>query len=322
MEKPVVVITGVTGYLGSATCLAFLQDGSFSVRGTVRSTSNEKKLQPLKLGLGELFAGLELVEADLSDEDSLIKACAGATFVVHTASPFHFKGGCVKPAVKGTTAVMKACSVHKVKRCVVTSSCAAMQAPAAEDKPVPPAAYNETCWSNPERPEGLHDYMKSKTWAERAAWDYQKANPGFDLVTILPCFIMGPAPCDGEGTSVSYMLDILKGKKAEIPRNSSSFVDVRDCAAAHLKAILLPEAANQRFILYNQRVLLRDVYGWLAKYNEKGAKVPTKLAEGEDSMDGDLIDNTKSREVLKIEYTPMEKTFCDAAEYLLSVGAV
>jgi len=224
--------------------------------------------------------------------------------------------------VAGTNAVMKACTAQGVKKCVITSSCAAVQAPADEDKPKKGEAYNESCWSNPDRPQGLNDYMKSKTLAEKAAWQYQAANPGFDIVTINPCFIMGPSACEGDGTSVGWMRAVLNGSKTEIPRGSGSFVDVRDCAVAHLKAVELPEAANKRFILYNERVLYRDVYGWLARFNERGAKVPVNLADGEDSTDFDLIDNSQSREVLQIKYTPMEQTMVDHAELLLNVGQV
>jgi nucleoside-diphosphate-sugar epimerase len=321
-SKPVVVITGVSGYLGSQVCLTFLQDGSYRVRGTVRSTTNAQKLEPLKAGLGpELFDQLELVEADLTNEDSIVAACEGATYVVHTASPFHFKGDTVGPAVQGATAVMKACTQHKVKLCVLTSSCAACLAPAKADAPVPPNAYDETCWSNPDRPEGLNDYMKSKTLAEKVAWEYQaeQAPGSFDLVTILPTFIMGPAPC-GDGTSVGFMKSVLNGSQSEIPRGMRGFVDVRDVAMAHLKAIQIPEAANQRFILYNERVPSPTVYGWLAPFNEtRGAKVPTKLGQGEDKG-GDLVDNSRSKQVLKIDYTPLENTMTEHAEQILARG--
>jgi dihydroflavonol-4-reductase len=320
-DKPVVVITGVSGYLGSQTCLTFLQDGSFQVRGTIRSTSNEKTMASLKKGFGEYFSQLELVEADLNDESSIISACAGATYIVHTASPFNFQGDCVGPAVNGTTAVMKACTQHQVKMCVLTSSCAALMGPAKEDKPVPPDAFNETHWSNPDRPEGMTDYMKSKTLAEKTAWDYQAAHPGtFDLVTILPTFIMGPSAC-GSGFSVQWVTSALDGSKKQIPRGKSGFVDVRNVALAHLQAIKIPEAANKRFILYNEPVPISQVYEWLAPFNERGAKVPTTLAEGED-VGGDLIDNTRSKEVLKIEYTPLQKTFTDHAEQLLSLVVI
>eukprot|EP00281_Chroomonas_sp_CCMP1168_P030977 CAMPEP_0206255188 /NCGR_PEP_ID=MMETSP0047_2-20121206/24109_1 /ASSEMBLY_ACC=CAM_ASM_000192 /TAXON_ID=195065 /ORGANISM="Chroomonas mesostigmatica_cf, Strain CCMP1168" /LENGTH=322 /DNA_ID=CAMNT_0053681561 /DNA_START=44 /DNA_END=1012 /DNA_ORIENTATION=- len=317
---PLVVITGVTGYLGSTTCLTFLKDGAYRVRGTVRSKS-EEKVAPLKKGFGEHFAKLELAEADLNDEASMVAACAGATYVIHTASPFHFKGDCVGPAVAGTTSVMKACTQHKVKMCVVTSSCAAILAPAKVDQPVPPAAYDESYWSNPDRPEGLIDYMKSKTLAERTAWDYQKANPGFDLVTICPTFIMGPSPTPGDGFSVGWIKAILDGSKTEVPRGRSGFVDVRDVALAHLNAIKIPEAANKRFILYNDKAAMPDIYKWLSKYNDKGAKVPSKLAEGED-VGGDPVDNTRSQEVLKIKYTPLQKTMEDHAEHLIALGVI
>lgn len=320
-SKPLVVITGVSGYLGSQTCQAFLEDGSYRVRGTVRSTSNEEKMAAYKKGFGEeWFDKIEFVEADLNDEASLLKACEGADYIVHTASPFHFKGDCVGPAVSGTNAVMKACTQNKVKKCVVTSSCAAALAPAKEDQPVPPNAYNESNWSNPDRPEGLHDYMKSKTFAEKAAWDYHEANPGFDLITILPTFIIGPAPC-GDGTSVGWLKSQLAGASKKVPRGRRGIVDVRDVALAHVKAIQLPEAANKRFILYNERVALPKAFEWLAAFNDRGAKVPTELSEGED-VGGDLVDNTRSKEVLQIEYRPLKETFTDHAEQLISRGAL
>lgn len=86
--KPIVLITGVSGYLGSHVANVFLRDGSFEVRGTVRDMKNSKKIEPLKKAFGDLFSILTLVEADLTNENSIIDAIAGASFVVHTASPF------------------------------------------------------------------------------------------------------------------------------------------------------------------------------------------------------------------------------------------
>jgi len=112
----------------------------------------------------------------LLDAESLHKAIAGSTYVVHTASPFFFpknEEDVIKPAVDGTIAVLKACSASNVKRLVITSSTAAILGMAAEDKPdLETGFYDESCWSNPARKEGLGGYPKSKTLAERAAWDY------------------------------------------------------------------------------------------------------------------------------------------------------
>ena len=81
-------ITGITGFLGSQTCLTFLKDGGFRVRGTVRSIRNAKKMNPIKNAFGDLYKQLEVVEADLMEVDSLGSAIKGATYVIHTASPF------------------------------------------------------------------------------------------------------------------------------------------------------------------------------------------------------------------------------------------
>ena len=146
------------------------------------------------------------------DAESLSRAIAGSTYVVHTASPFYFPANeddVVKPAVEGTMAVLKACSASNVKRLVITSSCAAVVCMAAEDKPdLETGFYDESSWSNPDRKEGLGGYVKSKTLAERAAWDYQKSLPEdqrFEIVTVNPCFVMGPTLVEGSSTSSDYV---------------------------------------------------------------------------------------------------------------------
>ena len=77
----------------------------------------------------------------------------------------------VPTAVNGTMAAMKACQVHKVKRCVVTSSFAAVFSCASTDRPAD-GVFNESIWSNPDRPEGMNNYFKSKTLGEKTAWDF------------------------------------------------------------------------------------------------------------------------------------------------------
>ena len=143
----------------------------------MRDSKNEAKIAPLRKAFGEYFDQLELVDADLLDAESITKAIAGSTYVVHTASPFYFpenEDDVIKPAVDGTMAVMHACSASGgVKRCVITSSCAAIVCLAASDKPdFDTGFYDETHWSNPDRAEGLAGYPKSKTLAEQAAWNY------------------------------------------------------------------------------------------------------------------------------------------------------
>lgn len=170
-----VVITGISGFIGLYVLKYFLEDGSFTVRGTVRG-KNDDKLRPIKEALGEvLFNQLEVVEADLLDAESLARAITGATFVVHTASPFPLRppknaDDLVKPAVEGTLAVVKACHANRVKRVVITSSCAAIFDQAPESKV---EVFTEEHWSNAEHQRANSQYYPlSKTLAEQAAWDF------------------------------------------------------------------------------------------------------------------------------------------------------
>lgn len=167
----------------------------------MRSASNATKIDPLKKTLGDLFDQIELVEADLLNKDSMVAAIAGSTYVAHTASPFIMgvkeedKDVVCKPAVDGTLAVMEGCKAAGVKRAVVTSSMAAVMAVAPADKPAD-GIWTEEHFSNPDREGGIQPYSLSKTLAEAAAWEFVKGLPDgekFELATVNPCLIYGPA---------------------------------------------------------------------------------------------------------------------------------
>ena len=166
-----VVITGITGFIGSHICDYFLKDGSFDVRGTVRDKMNETKLTPLKKAFGENFNKLELVEADLLKPETIDEAIKGCEYVVHTASPFPAdppkdENIILRPAVEGTLAAMKAAHKYKVKRIVITSSVAAVMGQIeANFKEI----YTESDWTDV---NAVGPMEKSKTLGEKAAWDY------------------------------------------------------------------------------------------------------------------------------------------------------
>ena len=146
------------------------------MRGTVRDKKNEKKMQPFKDGLGRLYEGMEVVEADLEKPETLDDAIEGCLYVIHCASPFPQANpttadALVKPAVEGTLAVMRACQKHGVRRIVITSSIfAAAEGYLNGERPNP---VTENDWS---QLDGLNDvkggYARSKTLAEKAAWDF------------------------------------------------------------------------------------------------------------------------------------------------------
>ena len=162
---------------------------------------------------------------------------------------------------------MKACNAHNVKRCVLTSSCAAIGMGYARDDPERPEdGFDESHWSKLDGP-GMNGYFKSKTLAEKAAWDYQATldeKNRFELVVVCPGFVQGPSLTSGDGTSEGFVKGILTGAMPEVQKIAWPFVDVRNVAEAHIKAIQIAEAKNQRFILSAESVWHRDYAADLA----------------------------------------------------------
>ena len=135
------------------------------------------------------------------NKQSMIDAIAGSTYVAHTASPFVMtvtkenKDDLIKPAVEGTLAALEGAKAAGCKRVVVTSSMASVMFTAEANKPAD-LVWRENHWSDPDRPEGMNPYLESKTLAERAAWKFVEdlaEGEKFELVTVNPCFILGPA---------------------------------------------------------------------------------------------------------------------------------
>ena len=252
---PVITVTGITGYIGSHVGKLLLESGKYKVRGTVRSKNNEAKIAPIRESFGELFDQLELVEADLLNEASLLEAISGSTYVMHVASPFviekpKHEDELIKPAVEGTLAVMKAAHQGKVKRVIVTSSIAAIIGVSPENAP-DDYTYTEDHWTDVNSQIGKDAYMKSKTLAEKAAWDFLKDLPEeerFEMATINPSFVVGPSLCGPGYTSMKIVADTVTGKHPGMIKVMMNFVDVRDVAVAHIKALETPDAAGKRFI--------------------------------------------------------------------------
>jgi dihydroflavonol-4-reductase len=230
----------------------------------------------------------------------------------------------IPPAVNGTTYVMKACQAAGVRRCVITSSLASVQNLAAADKPAD-RTYNESHWGNPDRPEGLGAYPKSKILAEKVAWDFQAAlaeDQKFELVTICPGFIMGPPIRKESFTSGGWLKRLMEGVNQSISAEHCCAVDVRDTATAHLLAIKNPAAANRRFILCHSSPSFQEYAGAVAaKYRPLGWPITENLAESNPDEYISLFDNSASKE-LGVVYTDWNKTMVDMADAMVALGSV
>ena len=212
----------------------------------------------------------------------------------------------VDPAVKGTLGALKAAHKHKVKRVVVTSSFAAIS---VGHKP-PPAVFNESVWSNIKMMEGmgiklLGGYLLSKTLAEKAAWEYQR-NLGdserFDLICLCPPYVYGPSFVGSGFTSGDDLTAFMHGKK-QVLKMKTPMVDVMSLAQAHLNAVEISEAANQRFMVLNGIYSTKEIADALsAEFSSQGWPINTK-EEGNEVKSGNY-DNSRSKNVLKVDYEP------------------
>lgn len=278
-NKARVLVTGASGYI-AGHCVAELLEHGYRIRGTVRSLDDPRKTAHLKRLGREAGASLELVEADLTSDDGWSAAVDGCEYVLHVASPFPStvpddESELVGPAVDGTRRVLEACADAggKVRRVVLTSSVAAI---AFGHGDTGSKVFDESDWSNLERCE---PYQKSKTLAERWAWDFVAAMPEggrFELAVINPGFVAGPVMNSVCGTSGEVVRRLMTRDLPACPEIGWALVDVRDVARAHRLAMETPGAAGNRYIAAGDHVWMRDAALILAEeFGPLGYKVPT-----------------------------------------------
>jgi dihydroflavonol-4-reductase len=199
--------------------------------------------------------------------------------VLHVASPFPTtqpknEDDLIIPAREGALRVLRAARDAKVKRVVLTSSFAAI------GYSTPPAnrPFTEDDWTNPA--DNVTAYVKSKTLAERAAWDFiAREGNGLELAVINPVGILGPALSDDLSSSIELVVGLMRGAMPGMPKLSFGIVDVRDVASAHLLAMTNPKAAGERFLaIAGPPMSMAEVAAVLrAEMPEASAKVPTRI---------------------------------------------
>lgn len=247
MNDRLVLVTGGTGFIAQHCILALLAAG-YRVRTTVRSLKREAEVRAnLKTGGAEPGDRLSFVVADLASDAGWAEAAAGCDFVMHGASPtpsgeYAAEEEWIRPAVDGNLRVLRAARDAGVKRVVLTSAFGAV---GMGHKPMN-RPFNETDWSNLDAK--IAPYQKSKTLAERAAWDFiAKEGRGLELSAVNPVGVLGPALGPDYSHSIRIITSLMNGQPG-CPRINSGYVDVRDVADLHLRAMTNPAANGERFI--------------------------------------------------------------------------
>jgi len=270
-----VLVTGGSGFLGG-WCVAELLRRGHRVRTTVRDLSREAEVRTAVGSQVSAEERLEVCAADLREDGGWPAAVEGCSHVLHVASPFppvqpKDPDELIVPAREGTLRVLRAALDAGVERVVVTSSVAAVAGAARRGS----GPLTEEDWTDPEKP-GLSPYVRSKTIAERAAWDFMgEADATGRLAVVNPGAILGPLLGD-DSFSLQAIERLLKGMPG-IPRIGFSFVDVRDVADLHLRAMTAPEAAGERFIAAGPFLWMSEVAEVLrGRLGEAAAKVPKR----------------------------------------------
>ena len=257
-NKPI-LLTGLTGYIGSHIAAQLLNRG-YAVRGTMRNPAKADKITAA-IGAQAPTDKLTVVRADLTDADSWTEAVAGVEYVLHVASPLMAgipkdPNELIVPAREGTLNVLRAATAAGVKRVVITSSMAAV---AYGLNASPDAPITEERWSDPDHPDNT-PYVQSKTYAERAAWDFVANTPGTpELVTVNPAAVLGPLVGDNPSESLLLVSKMMQGEFPGVPKFGFGVVDVRDVADLHLRALEDPAAAGERFLASSEYLTMAQV---------------------------------------------------------------
>ncbi|KAH8592762.1 putative cinnamoyl-CoA reductase [Bisporella sp. PMI_857] len=333
VKAKTVLVTGGTGYVAAHVLNSFLSRG-YNVRTTVRNEASAEKVRKShRKYLDQLSFAIVKDVALPGGHDEAVKDVDG---VIHTASPFVTKvednvRDLLDPAIKGTTEVLKSIQKNnpKVKRVVLTSSFAAV---GDFTKGIRPGyTYSEKDWnpvtleiaSNPET-DGTIAYCASKTFAEKAAFDFVKENNvNFSVASILPPMIYGPAAHTVEGldhlnTSSADLYRLINGSEKIVPGDVFyAWVDVRDVGEAHLLAYEAPKAGGQRYLTTAGNYTYQQIVDIIRRdFPEKRSVVP-EGTPGTPLPDVYRLDNSKIQNELGIKFRTLESSIHDAiAEFV------
>ena len=289
-----ILVTGGSGFIASHTMLQLLAAG-YRVRTTVRSLSREADVRAmLKAGGPDPGDRLSFVAADLTSDEGWPAAVSGCEYVLHIASPFpstvpKHEDELIVPAREGALRVLRAARDAGVKRVVMTSSFAAIGYGHSPHEPGPvrgdpgssisrQAPFTEKDWTDPSGSDAM-PYTKSKTLAERAAWDFiAREGAGLELAVVNPVGVFGPVLGPDYATSILLVQKMMDGALPGVPRMCIGVVDVRDVADLHLRAMTNPRAQGERFLaVAGDFMWLAEIAQTLkARMGKAARRVPTR----------------------------------------------
>jgi len=337
-----ILITGASGFVAQHTIIQSLQQG-YKVRATLRTPARETEVREIISKFVDAKDNLEFVTADLLNDSGWDKAMQGIQQVLHVASPFPLfepkhEDELIIPAVQGTQRVLRAAHIAHVKRVVIVSSVAAVSSGHNGEN----RTFDENDWSIIENNIGA--YAKSKTLAERAAWEFINGAENInkmEMVAVNPPLILGPILDKQTHTSIELIRVFMRGEVPGVANLKMGIVDVRDVASALLLGMTTPEAAGQRFVIPTGTVWYKEIANILRKeYASRGYnKIPhiqfpsfavrllalfdKKIAIVVRDLDWDYdLSGKKAKTILKWNPRSKEEAILSMAESLIKLGLI
>ncbi|KAF8148651.1 hypothetical protein B0H34DRAFT_668463 [Crassisporium funariophilum] len=326
-----VLVTGANGYIAMWVIQALLEQG-YSVRGTVRSEEKMTRLQEYFEGYGARAEWF--VVEDITKEGAFDEAVEGVDAIEHMASPVTTLSDdldeYIKPAVNGTLGVLRSAlkSGTKIKRIVITSSCAAIIDTATQPTSTGTVIFNETNWGDESvktvEEEGEKalphiKYRASKTLSERAAWDFvekHKHEIGWDLVVLNPphpTLQDLKTPKDLNSSLAKWYTMVADKKTAAELAATYACVDVRDLADAHVLALRKEEAGGERIIVNAGPTTWQETRNLVHAINPS-LFASGVLERGNPNLEQAYLfefNNEKSKRVLVMRYRSLKETMGD-----------
>ncbi|KAJ6480084.1 NAD-P-binding protein [Mycena vulgaris] len=331
-DSKVVLITGITGFIATHTALAFLEAG-YTVKGTARTAA---KAEDWIAQFPAHKARYEYaVVADMVVPGAFDEAVKGCDFIAHIASPAHWsqndnEADLLIPAINGTKNLLAATkNESRIQRVVFTSSLSAIFEPTIDTgKPVVETEWNPVTYDEAKAATNpAVVYRASKALAERAFWDYiQAEKPAWAGSTICPCGSFAPpiqplTSLSALNLSTAFLWDIANGKyKTGVPIMGSPFyVDARDVALAHVRAVERDIAKGQRYLLiggtYVPDHLIDVMYRHFAELRDN--LPPADLSKA--GQPAFKHDSSKATRELGINYTALETMVVDTISHILAL---
>jgi len=336
-----VLVTGASGFIALHTILHLLEQG-YNVRGTLRSAAREAKVCAT-LSEHVDTNRLDFAYTDLTKDDGWGDAVQGCDLVLHLASPAPLRNPqdeneLIVPARDGSLRVLRAAHAQKIRRVVLLSSMAAVLGGHRGEN----RNFDENDWSDLQNT--ANSYQKSKTVAERAAWDFvhsEENENGMELSSVNPTYVFGPALDDHYFASSEWVRTLMRRGVPGLSNTQLNFVDVRDVADILVKAMITPAAAGKRFLCNGASVKFQEFALILDRhFANRGYRVPTRvLPDALIRLIGIFVPKVKrisvphlgwkytisteqTKRILGWQARPSEETIVEMAESLIARGLI